>query len=626
MITKTEPGLSRPNDNPFDITSSGQQHLQHNQQQRPPIVGHSGVAPVQPYKLHVDFTADEKAQLDADLCKYLPAEFTATRSGPGRSTLTYVEGWKIKNIANKLFGFNGWNSAITDVTVDFLEVDNDGKVTVGVSCIVRVTLKDGTYHEDVGYGSSENQRSKAASFEKAKKEAVTDALKRSLTSFGNLLGTCLYDKNYCRYLSNQRVEKTKFEGAEFYTLPTEARTHLQAAKPPPSSKADQPVQPQLNNHPSKLNQQQNHQNQQQNQQYHTGTGVNSSAHGSSWSAGPSNPNKPDGAQQGSAAGKRPIGPSFSRGSITSASESSTTASNEISMANPVAPTNKVPATVGQTMIGTGTPMQTKIKMEMDDDDLFFGPDFDDAAPSQALPESPRMRDFENLDVDLGDMMNDDSPTKPKATTSDVAVASSSSSRDSNNGLPATPRRSGSFGRSTSSPSLVQTTPTKKSQEEARRNQGPPPAAPFRATTPVSFAELNALKNTAYAPRSSSPQATMSSNIQGSTRPTLTTQNQQSGSNIGSRVQTPQSSNGGPKINQTTTGPAQSGGTTKTGPTDILRANSLAASTSVGNGQHGNSNTLSGYRPSANHNTSGQAHSTYGNNSGAGLKRPFINNG
>ena len=41
-------------------------------------------------------------------------------------------------------------------------------------------LKDGTYHEDVGYGISEGMRSKALSIEKARKEAVTDGLKRAL--------------------------------------------------------------------------------------------------------------------------------------------------------------------------------------------------------------------------------------------------------------------------------------------------------------------------------------------------------------------------------------------------------------------------------------------------------------
>lgn len=40
-------------------------------------------------------------------------------------------------------------------------------------------------------------------FEKAKKEAVTDALKRALKAFGNATGNCLYDKNYLKKI--QRI-------------------------------------------------------------------------------------------------------------------------------------------------------------------------------------------------------------------------------------------------------------------------------------------------------------------------------------------------------------------------------------------------------------------------------------
>ena len=36
------------------------------------------------------------------------------------------------------------------------------------------------------------------SIEKARKEAVTDALKRALKSFGNILGNCLNDKDYLK--------------------------------------------------------------------------------------------------------------------------------------------------------------------------------------------------------------------------------------------------------------------------------------------------------------------------------------------------------------------------------------------------------------------------------------------
>ncbi|XP_062837220.1 DNA repair protein RAD52 homolog isoform X2 [Anolis carolinensis] len=58
--------------------------------------------------------------------------------------------------------------------------------------------KDGAYHEDVGYGVSEGLKSKALSLEKARKEAVTDGLKRALKCFGNALGNCILDKDYLR--------------------------------------------------------------------------------------------------------------------------------------------------------------------------------------------------------------------------------------------------------------------------------------------------------------------------------------------------------------------------------------------------------------------------------------------
>jgi DNA repair and recombination protein RAD52 len=52
----------------------------------------------------------------------------------------------------------------------------DGRISVGVSCTIRVTLKDGTFHEDVGYGSIENAKSKGAAFEKVKKEGTLIAI------------------------------------------------------------------------------------------------------------------------------------------------------------------------------------------------------------------------------------------------------------------------------------------------------------------------------------------------------------------------------------------------------------------------------------------------------------------
>ncbi len=52
------------------------------------------------------------------------------------------------------------------------------------------------FYKDIGYGHIENCKGKAPAFEKAKKEGTTDGLKRALRNFGNLLGNCVYDKDY----------------------------------------------------------------------------------------------------------------------------------------------------------------------------------------------------------------------------------------------------------------------------------------------------------------------------------------------------------------------------------------------------------------------------------------------
>ncbi len=81
---------------------------------------------------------------------------------------------------------------------------------------MRVTLRDGTYHEDIGYGHMENCKGKAAAFEKAKKEGTTDALKRALRNFGNVLGNCIYDKDYLSKVTKIKVGPTKFDEENLY--------------------------------------------------------------------------------------------------------------------------------------------------------------------------------------------------------------------------------------------------------------------------------------------------------------------------------------------------------------------------------------------------------------------------
>lgn len=122
----------------------------------------------------------------------------------------YIAAEKCIALANEVFGFNGWSSAIKEVQVDFVDENPQTlKISLGLSVIVRVTLRDGTFHEDIGYGHIENCKGKAAAFEKAKKEGTTDALKRALRNFGNVLGNCIYDKEYLKKVTKLKVEPNR---------------------------------------------------------------------------------------------------------------------------------------------------------------------------------------------------------------------------------------------------------------------------------------------------------------------------------------------------------------------------------------------------------------------------------
>ncbi|NXP80979.1 RAD52 protein, partial [Ramphastos sulfuratus] len=143
------------------------------------------------------YTANEYQAIQDALRQRLGPEYISSRQAGGGQKVCYIEGHKVISLANEMFGFNGWAHSVTRQNVDFVDLNN-GKFYVGVCAFVKVQLKDGSYHEDVGYGVSEGLKSKALSLEKARKEAVTDGLKRALKCFGNALGNCILDKDYLR--------------------------------------------------------------------------------------------------------------------------------------------------------------------------------------------------------------------------------------------------------------------------------------------------------------------------------------------------------------------------------------------------------------------------------------------
>ncbi|XP_062856127.1 DNA repair protein RAD52 homolog isoform X2 [Trichomycterus rosablanca] len=141
------------------------------------------------------YSAEEYQAVQNALRQRLGPEYISTRQAGGGQKVCYIEGHKVISLANEMFGYNGWSHSISQQNVDFVDLIN-GKFYVGVSAFVKVQLKDGSFHEDVGYGVSEGLKSKALSLEKARKEAVTDGLKRALKCFGNALGNCILNKEY----------------------------------------------------------------------------------------------------------------------------------------------------------------------------------------------------------------------------------------------------------------------------------------------------------------------------------------------------------------------------------------------------------------------------------------------
>ncbi|KAK7522257.1 Alpha/Beta hydrolase protein [Phyllosticta citriasiana] len=202
-------------------------------------LGYRGIAnPFEEEKPRIsEWTAQEIATLQSRLDKQLGPEYISSRKGPAGRTLYYLPAEKAINLANEVFGFNGWSSSIRDVQIDFVDQSqSSGKISLGLSVIIRVTLKDGTFHEDIGYGHIENAQGKAAAFEKAKKEAATDALKRALRTFGNVLGNCLYDKSYENKISKMKVAPSKWNPDRLHRHPDYApvkqenvKTELQPA-------------------------------------------------------------------------------------------------------------------------------------------------------------------------------------------------------------------------------------------------------------------------------------------------------------------------------------------------------------------------------------------------------------
>lgn len=139
-------------------------------------------------------TDRQRQQLSEDL----PRDVVRTRDQAGQR-LSYVDGWYAVSRANEVFGPDGWSYAVRDVREVYRGTKpgkgTDENTVIIYEALVAVTAL-GITREDVGIGQCDaSVRALAQGIEKARKEAVTDGLKRALRTFGPSFGLALYDKD-----------------------------------------------------------------------------------------------------------------------------------------------------------------------------------------------------------------------------------------------------------------------------------------------------------------------------------------------------------------------------------------------------------------------------------------------
>ena len=151
-------------------------------------------------------SADQITALEAPLDRVR----VKSRKQAGRE-VSYIESWHAESEANRIFGYDGWDSAIKD-----LRLVSEREVVIGKGgnyekpgwsvsyvCTVRVDVYiDGAFVTREGVGAGHGiDADPGQAHESAVKEAASDAEKRALKTWGNQFGLALYDKTQANVAS-----------------------------------------------------------------------------------------------------------------------------------------------------------------------------------------------------------------------------------------------------------------------------------------------------------------------------------------------------------------------------------------------------------------------------------------
>ncbi|WP_323591548.1 Rad52/Rad22 family DNA repair protein [Aliarcobacter butzleri] len=127
----------------------------------------------------------------------------------GNISLSYIEGHDVIETANKVFGFGNWSYSISKLEQVSQEQNQNQNHVICYKAIVQVLVHSDDHskdvnREDVGFGTGV-AKTQSDAHEGAAKEAVTDALKRSMRTFGNQFGNSLYARTKIHQSNNESI-------------------------------------------------------------------------------------------------------------------------------------------------------------------------------------------------------------------------------------------------------------------------------------------------------------------------------------------------------------------------------------------------------------------------------------
>lgn len=161
-------------------------------------------------------------QQNKDLAAPLSRSHVHARTQGGRQ-VSYIEGWRVIEEANRIFGFDCWSRETVELKCVSERERDIGQQKVagwGVTYIARVRVTvysqgsspGAVIREGCGTGHGID-RDLGQAHESALKEAETDAMKRALMTFGNQFGLALYDKEQTNVTDDEPEQQVATEPA-----------------------------------------------------------------------------------------------------------------------------------------------------------------------------------------------------------------------------------------------------------------------------------------------------------------------------------------------------------------------------------------------------------------------------